>query len=177
MSGSPNRTATRQLQITRGTDTPPPQGHHSPRDTQAGIAAGSVLTDDALTRKAIAEVVTQGMKFNIPKWVQSRGTRAPSILILADSQFAYWPSKDKLCTVEVRSWPLKHWAQAIKMGEILINRNTVILYLESTCNWADVPLSRMGCSLCVRPYVTPMIPESSCQTTCLGCPKALYSSL
>ena len=91
-----------------------------------------------LTCKALAEVVTQGIQFKIPRWIRDRKTH-PAMLILADSQLINWPGRDCICRVEVRKWPLKRWTQAVRLGEIRISSTTVILYLESSRNWVDVP--------------------------------------
>ena len=38
-----------------------------------------------------------------------------------------------------KGWSLHRWTQAIRTGEIRVNCNTVVLYLENTRCWDDVP--------------------------------------
>ena len=95
--------------------------------------------EDMLTQKARREILKQGMIFKVPAWITHRRVHAHSILILADSQLAKWPDKDRICQVVLRDWPIRRWSQAIKTGEIRINSHTVVLYLEGTRIWQDVP--------------------------------------
>ena len=52
--------------------------------------------DQELTNTAIQEILQQGMKFCTVGWVHKRGERAPSVVILADSQLQNWPAKDRV---------------------------------------------------------------------------------
>ena len=97
-------------------------------------------TADAITKRAIREILQEGVNAPIPRWIQTRGTRGPSIMVLADALLNLWPGKDTICTVHVcDQWPLKRWAQAIRAGDLLIQGHTVVLYLENTHSWQDVP--------------------------------------
>ena len=120
------------------------RGKHSPdsrsmdtHSTQPNYASGKPA---ASNDQAIREILQDGIKFSPPKWVTSRQPKGASILIFADSQLENWPAKDKICTVEFRrGWAIKRWVRAIRTGEIRISCNTVVLYLETTRNWMDVP--------------------------------------
>ena len=91
-----------------------------------------------LEQTALQEILQQGMTFSIPDW--QRKQRNPSILVLADTQLENWLSKDKVCTIVFkRNWNISRWVQAVRTGDIRINCNTVVLYLESTRRWNDVP--------------------------------------
>ena len=93
-----------------------------------------------LEQKAILELRQGSQLFSVPTSYKQRKSRGPSVLILADSQLHNWPARDPRCRLEYRQdWPLKHWAQAIRMGRIQVECHTVILYLESTKCWNDVP--------------------------------------
>ena len=88
------------------------------------------------------------MQFKLPRWLKDRRPRNPSVLVLADTQLHNWP-KDGLCHVIVKDWPVKRWAQAIKLGEIWINCSIIVLYLEGTQTWRDVlPLKNALQALC-----------------------------
>ena len=77
--------------------------------------------------------------FKVPEWMVRRHPK-PSVLLLADMQVKYWPEKDKVCEVIYhKNWPLKRWNQALRMGLISVTSHTVVLYLESTRCWQDVP--------------------------------------
>ena len=95
-----------------------------------------------LTQQAVREISQYGMQFKLPHWLKDRRPCNPSVLVLADTQLHNWP-KDGLCHVIVKDWPVKRWAQAIKLGEIRINCSIIVLYLEGTQTWRDVPPSRM----------------------------------
>ena len=91
-------------------------------------------TVDQMARR---EILEHGLRYKLPSWLHKR--RLPSLLLLADSQLENWPGRDKICTLEFRKgWTLR-WTQAIKTGEIRINCYTVVLYLEDTRHWNDVP--------------------------------------
>ena len=95
--------------------------------------------EQALTWAAVKEILDGGLHFSAPEWIRNRKTRAPSILVLADAQLDNWPARDRICTITLRKWPIRRWTQAIKSGEILIQSHTVVLYLEGTKVWNNVP--------------------------------------
>ena len=72
------------------------------------------------------------------------------MLILADSQLGSWLMKDRLCKTEIRPWwPISRWVTAVRTGKIRICAHTVVIYLEATCQWEDVPpLKNILQSLC-----------------------------
>ena len=92
---------------------------------------------DKLARQAVQELQEEGSQFSLPS--HRCQLRTPSILILADKQLHHWPNQDSICTVEMRDWPIKRWSQAIHLGHIRILSHTVVLYLEGTRKWSDVP--------------------------------------
>ena len=84
----------------------------------------------------------EGIGSPIPRWARCRGQ---SIVILADSQVKHWPEKDNICQIHYREgWPLARWGQAIRMGDLKITQHTVLLYLEVTRGWQDVPPIKNG---------------------------------
>ena len=92
-----------------------------------------------LTALALAELQQHGWPCRVPSWIRRRTWTRHSVLILADSQLNHWPTVDRICQVILKDWPVKRWAQAIKAGEVRVKALTVVLYLEGTRNWADVP--------------------------------------
>ena len=58
---------------------------------------------------------------------------------MADKQLHYWPQADRICSVTLKDWPVKRWGQAIHLGEVRITSPIVVLYLEGTKNWRDIP--------------------------------------
>ena len=79
----------------------------------------------------------EGMLHPVPKWARSH---SPSVLILSDSQLKHWPEADNVCKLIYHpDWPVKRWVQAIKLGDIWIEYNTVVIYLEGLRSWSDVP--------------------------------------
>ena len=124
---------------------------HTPWDSELDQESDTPTPDfkrgkhvvDCASGPSDAEVIKvikqEGMSFAIPKWIRKRNPRA-SLLILADAQLKFWPKGDKICKVQLHErWPLKRWNLAIKMGTIKLECNTVVLYLESTRSWQDVP--------------------------------------
>ena len=89
--------------------------------------------------EAIEKIQAEGLNLKIPGWIQARAEH-PSVLLLADAQVKFWPENDKICRVIFhRNWPLKRWNQALKLGTIRLDCHTVVLYLESTRSWQEVP--------------------------------------
>ena len=99
--------------------------------------------------KVVQAILDEGMGFRAPDWMRNR-RRHKSILVLSDAQFKYWPAHDKVCQVEYHpKWPLARWAQAIRLGQISIDCDTVVIYLEGTRQWKDLPpIKNMLQSLC-----------------------------
>ena len=96
---------------------------------------GPSLTDG----KVVELIKKEGLEFKLPRWLQERRTQA-SILILADSQLKYWPPRNNICQVEFHpNWPINRWTQALRAGIIQVECGTVIIYLEGTRRWEDVP--------------------------------------
>ena len=92
------------------------------------------------TKNIINTILREGIGFRAPDWI-TRCRVTQSVLILADAQLKYWPAQDKLCRVEYHpDWPIKRWSQAIRMGTIKVEHTTVVIYLESTRHWGDIPL-------------------------------------
>ena len=100
---------------------------------------GAWCRDRQLTRQAVREILRNGMQYSIPDWIAKRRGRPPSIQILADKQLHYWPQADRICSVTLKDWPVKRWGQAICLGEVQITSPIVVLYLEGTKNWMDIP--------------------------------------
>ena len=109
-------------------------------NTRRGDATGQAQDrEDRATTKVIKLIQEEGMHFTVPSWIQKRKV-TPSILVLADAQLKYWPPHDNVCEVVFhQNWPLKRWSQAIQLGTINVKCVTIVLYLEGTCRWSDVP--------------------------------------
>ena len=90
-------------------------------------------------------ICKEGLCFRKPDWLDMRvARRKPSILILADAQLKFWPGKDSVCSVIYhKNWPLRRWNQAVRLGLIKIDCFTVVLYLEGTRSWQDIPPSKI----------------------------------
>ena len=82
----------------------------------------------------------EGVAQPIPQWIANRSTRT-SLIILADSQFKDWPTKDGICSIFYQEkWPINRWTLAVKTGTIrLEHHRIVVLYLEATRAWQDMP--------------------------------------
>ena len=94
----------------------------------------------SLTQQAVQEITQQGLQLTLPTWVKNRQIRDPSMLILADAMLKNWPKNNRIYQVEIRSqWDIRRWIQAIKTGEIIISVHTILMYLETTRQWSDVP--------------------------------------
>ena len=95
--------------------------------------------EDRVTVEAIRVIQREGVHFTVPGWIQKRKV-SPSILILADAQLKYWPPHDSVCEVIFhQNWPLRRWSQAVRLGTIGVKCVTVVLYLEGTTRWSDIP--------------------------------------
>ena len=98
--------------------------------------------------RIIELVRKEGVRHHVPAWMRDRKI-TPSILVLADSQLKYWPPNDKVCDVRMHAWPVKRWAQAIRLGEIKVECSTVVIYLEGTRRWTDIlPIKNLLQGLC-----------------------------
>ena len=87
--------------------------------------------------EAVACILKEGVNVSP---VRDRQRKRCSVLVLADSQLKYWPDKDSVCRVVCHpQWPIKRWSQAVHLGLITINCHSVVLYLEGTRNWQDIP--------------------------------------
>ena len=109
------------------------------KEVMARVAARRKDKDRAVTHLAVMELRRSGPHLGIPPWIASRKWRGHSVLILADSQLDHWPSRDRICSVINRNWPVSRWTHAIRLGEIKVQSFTVVLYLEGTRMWNDVP--------------------------------------
>ena len=88
---------------------------------------------------AVRLIQEEGINFHSPNWINRRAV-AQSVVLLADSRVKNWPKNDKVVKVEYHpEWPIKRWAQAVKLGHIQLQHTTVIIYLEGTQFWEDVP--------------------------------------
>ena len=102
-------------------------------------------------QEARASIITEGLQWKLPDWVQQCKVQR-SVLVLADSQFRYWPEHDKVFRIEYHPrWPLNRWQQAIKEGIIKLGYNTVVIYLEGTKRWNDGPPLKTCCRVSVKP--------------------------
>ena len=72
---------------------------------------------------------------------QRSGTRrGPSVHLLADSRVEQWSLQDKVCLVDYHAgWTFKTWIAALRAETVRITANNVILYLEKTQEFDDVP--------------------------------------
>ena len=88
-------------------------------------------------RRAREEVATKGVRYHLPKWL--RKAKGPSAHVFADSQVKAWPA-DNVCLLEYHpDWKLKDWVAAIRAEVIRVTLPTVIMYLENTLKFQDVP--------------------------------------
>ena len=89
--------------------------------------------------EAVDLINREGLKFQTPVGVKTRKDNH-SVLILVDSQLKFWLNHDNVCKVEFhKNWPISRWNQALKLGIIKVESHTVVLYLEGTRAWQDVP--------------------------------------
>ena len=87
--------------------------------------------------QAIQAIKTEGIKQHK---IEKKPDRGPSMLIIANAQLKHWPRGDNICDIVFRDgWPISRWNQMIKTGEIKLAHRTIILYLEATRRWNDVP--------------------------------------
>ena len=92
--------------------------------------------DDALTQLAVQEIQRECAQGNKRK---STG-RSPSVHLLADSRVENWPSQDNMCVVDYHpGWNYGTWIAALRAETIRIKCNTVVLYLEKSQHYEDVP--------------------------------------
>ena len=134
-----------------GSDTSTPaykRGKHTVRDrdrnksekgdiTQGNSHPISKTNSELSDLEIVAWIKQEGLVFPMPAGVQKR---KPSVLVLADAQLKFWPEKDPVCRVVCHPhWPLRRWSHAVHLGTISIDCHTVVLYLEGTRNWQDVP--------------------------------------
>ena len=84
----------------------------------------------------VVHILTQEAKgFQLPTQ-----ERRPSLHLLADARISNWPSTDKTCVMEYHpQWKFKHWIAALRAETVRIQANTVVLYLEETLAYEDVP--------------------------------------
>ena len=89
------------------------------------------------TGQAVQAIQEEGILCTLPSWTHNRG---PSLLILVDAQLKHWPSKDNICDVVFKpGLSIKHWILLIRSGGVQLSHRTVLLYLESTRRWDDIP--------------------------------------
>ena len=93
----------------------------------------------ALEKQAREEIIRDGINLKLPTWLEGRGSKR-SVFVMADAQFASWP-RDNICWLEYHpGWSIRKWVDAIRSGSVLIPQcYTVIMYLEDTQKWEDVP--------------------------------------
>ena len=104
------------------------RGVHETRDSK----------HDQLTRQAITNIRTKGMRYRLPRWL--RKPRGPSMQLLADSQVLNWPQNDRICVVHHHEgYRIRNWIAAMRAESVRITCGTVVLYLESVQGFSDVP--------------------------------------
>ena len=88
--------------------------------------------------KVALHLLKEGLKFPIPKWLHCRGK---VVHILADVKIKRWPhDKDNLCTVDYKPcWQMKDWVARVRAEVIRITSPTVIIYMERTMKFEDMP--------------------------------------
>ena len=66
--------------------------------------------------------------------------RTPSVQILADARVSHWSKRDNVCVIETHEgWNFKQWISALRVGSIRITCRSVVLYLEHSSTYTDVP--------------------------------------
>ena len=93
---------------------------------------------------------------------------SPTVEILADSRLSRWSKVDRLCKIEYKQVELKRWIADLWAEVVRIQCNTVVLYLEQTTRYKDVPPLNKLLALCkvirqhnssARIFVSNLLPQ------------------
>ena len=122
----------------------------------------------------IVKLIQQDCKLHVNKL-----RKPPSVHILADAKLENWSKIDNICVLDYKpGWNFKKWISALRAETIRINCNTVILYLERSQEFDQVPPLKNGLhTMCkiirqhqkgVRIFISNLLPRI--HGSPVGCP-------